>query len=366
MPSVIRTLTKTLSALALVTASSISQAEVESQLLAQGLDHPWAIDWLSPHEALVTERSGQLWQIRLSDGERFAIDGLPPIQAEGQGGLLDVQIQTLDEVQWVYLSLVAPHPTGGLGTELWRGQLNDRRLVQKERLFQMNRGGSGGRHFGGRIALTEDYVFLTLGDRGTPDRSQDLADHAGSVIRLHLDGRIPDDNPFLTVEGALPELFSVGHRNPQGAAIHPSTGELWLHEHGPQGGDEVNRVMPGANYGWPVITYGRTYGLGRPIGEGTKKPGLEQPLLYWDPSIAPSGMAFYQGDLIPEWQGQLFIGALKARLLARLDYTDRVRQLSQEFQGEFGRIRDVREGPDGALYLLTDSADGELIRLTAR
>ncbi len=364
MQSVIRSVKYALVALSLTAMSHGIQAAIQVQTLARGLDHPWSIDWLSKDQILVTERSGQLWQISLNTEERSAIDGLPPIQAEGQGGLLDVQVQIVDDIQWVYLSLVAPHPDGGLGTELWRGQLSDRRLVQQERLFQMNRGGSGGRHFGGRIALTEEHVFLTLGDRGTPDRSQDLADHAGSVIRLHLDGRIPYDNPFLNTEGALPELFSVGHRNPQGAAIHPSTGELWLHEHGPQGGDEVNRVMAGANYGWPVITYGRTYGLGRPIGEGTEKPGLEQPLLYWDPSIAPSGMAFYQGDLIPEWQGQLLIGALKARLLARLDYADRVRQRSQEFQGEFGRIRDVREGPDGALYLLTDSANGELIRLT--
>lgn len=342
-----------------------AQGSVRHTVLATDLINPWSIDWLNPDEVLITERDGRLIQLNLQTGSRTAIAGLPPVVASGQGGLFDVRVWPNQGTPWVYLSLAGPHPAGGLGTELWRGQLQGDRIVALERLFRMQHGGNSGRHFGGRIALNATHVYLTIGDRGEPDRSQDLRDHAGSIIRLHLDGRIPDDNPFLTVPGAQPEIFSYGHRNPQGAAFHPDSGQLWTHEHGPQGGDEINRIAPGRNYGWPVITYGRNYGLGTPIGEGTEKDGMEQPLLYWDPSIAPSGMTFYQGDAIPQWRQQWFVGALKAQQLVRLTETaEGVRQAERLFRGEFGRIRDVREGPDGALYLLTDSGRGQLIRLS--
>jgi glucose/arabinose dehydrogenase len=207
-------------------------------------------------------------------------------------------------------------------------------------------------------------LYLTLGDRGDKDRAQKLNDHAGSVIRLHDDGRVPDDNPFVKRPGALAEKWTLGHRNMQGAALHPQTGELWTHEHGPQGGDEVNVIRPGLNYGWPIITYGVNYGVGTKIGEGQAKLGMVQPLQVWVPSIAPSGMAFVSGSQFPQWQGNLLVGALRDQMLVRLTLEGE-KVLSEErlFQGQFGRIRDVRIGPDGLVYLLTDEAQGAMLRL---
>jgi glucose/arabinose dehydrogenase len=224
---------------------------------------------------------------------------------------------------------------------------------------------SGGRHFGSRLVFDRaGYLFITLGDRGDQDRAQRLNDHAGSVIRLHDDGRVPADNPFAGRAGALPQKYTLGNRNMQGAALHPETGVLWTHEHGPQGGDEVNVIRPGRNYGWPVITYGVNYGVGTKIGEGTHKAGMEQPLHKWVPSIAPSGMAFYTGDKFPRWRGDLFVGSLKFQLLVRLKLDgETVVQEERVLEGELGRIRDVRVGPDGYIYLLTDSSDGALVRL---
>jgi glucose/arabinose dehydrogenase len=207
-------------------------------------------------------------------------------------------------------------------------------------------------------------LFITLGDRGERERAQKLGDHAGSVIRLHDDGRVPEDNPLVHMSRPKGEIFSWGHRNIQGAALHPETGVLWTHEHGPQGGDELNIVSAGANYGWPVITYGKEYVTGWDIGEGTHKEGMVQPIHVWTPSIAPSGMAFYTGDRFPGWRGSLFVGALKFQLLVRLELDgERVVKEERYLQGELGRIRDVRSGPDGYLYLLTDARNGKLIRL---
>ena len=356
------------SLLALFVAFSLAvsaDTSVRAHYLADELTHPWSMDWLSDDELLITERDGNLIKLNQRTGERMTISGLPPIAVNGQGGLFDVRLLRDDQGHWVYLSLAGPHPAGGMGTELWRGRLVGDRIDAINNLFRMRHGGTSGRHFGGRLALDASYVYLTIGDRGEPERAQDLMDHAGSIIRLNHDGSVPTDNPFIERQ-ALPELYSIGHRNPQGAAFHPETGELWTHEHGPQGGDEINRISAGLNYGWPTITYGRNYGLGTPIGEGTEKEGLEQPLLYWDPSIAPSGMAFYRGNALPQWRNHWFVGALKAQTLVKLSQTSNgIRQNERLFRGEFGRIRDVREGPDGALYLLTDSARGQLIRLSA-
>ena len=238
-------------------------------------------------------------------------------------------------------------------------------------LFKMQPKSSAGYHFGSRIVFDrQGYLYLTLGDRGDSpskgfgQRAQQLNDHAGKTIRLHDDGRVPSDNPFLKTPGARPEIYSLGHRNMQGGALHPESGRVWTHEHGPQGGDEVNILAAGANFGWPVITYGVNYGIGSKIGEGTEKAGMMQPLLYWVPSIAPSGMAFYSGRNFPKWKGNLFVGALAKQLLMRV-VLDGEKVLAQErlFEGKLGRIRDVREGPDGNLYLLTDESKGELIRL---
>jgi glucose/arabinose dehydrogenase len=224
---------------------------------------------------------------------------------------------------------------------------------------------SGGRHFGSRLVFDRSgHLYVTLGERGDQERAQRMDEHLGKVVRLHDDGRIPADNPFRSRPGALPEIFSLGNRNVQGAALHPVTGELWAHEHGPQGGDELNVIRAGANYGWPVITYGRNYGTGTQIGEGTHKAGMVQPLHYWVPSIAPSGMAFYSGERFARWRGNLFVGALKDEMLVRLTLDgEKVVGEERMLQGRLGRIRDVREGPDGYLYLLTDESSAVLARI---
>jgi glucose/arabinose dehydrogenase len=265
---------------------------------------------------------------------------------------------------FIYLAYAA-RGNDGVGTELARGRLVGHRLENLEFLFKQTPKGTRGAHFGGRIVFDrEGYVYLTLGDRGEMARAQRPDDHAGSVIRLHDDGRVPKDNPFIGRQGWKPEKFTLGNRNMQGAALHPQSGMLWTHEHGPQGGDEINVMRPGVNYGWPVITYGANYGLGTRIGEGTSKEGMAQPLYHWVPSIAPSGMAFYTGDKFPRWKGNLLVGALRDQMLVRLELDgEKVVREERLLKGVLGRIRDVRAGPDGFIYLLTDASHGVLARL---
>jgi aldose sugar dehydrogenase len=253
----------------------------------------------------------------------------------------------------------------GYGTEVARARLVGSRLEGAEVIFRQSPKGGTGRHFGSRLVFDRaGFLYITLGDRGEQDRAQKPDDHAGSVIRLHDDGRVPADNPFAGRPGWKPEKFTLGNRNMQGAALHPVSGLLWTHEHGPQGGDEVNVMRAGVNYGWPVITYGANYGLGTKIGEGTHKEGMAQPLHRWVPSIAPSGMAFYTGERFVRWKGDLFVGALKDRMLVRLRLDgEKVVREERMLQGVLGRIRDVRAAPDGYLYLLTDDSDGVLARL---
>jgi len=333
--------------------------------LLEGLEHPWSLAFLPDGSMLITERPGRLRLVRGGRLEARPIAGLPQIAASGQGGLLDVVLHpAFASNQLVYLAYAA-RGTDGVGTELARGALKDGRLENVQVLFRQNPKGHTGRHFGGRIVFDRaGFVYLMLGDRGEMERAQRPDDHAGSVIRLHDDGRVPADNPFVGKPGWKPEKFTLGNRNLQGAALHPGTGALWTHEHGPQGGDEVNVIRAGTNYGWPVITYGANYGTGTKIGEGTHKPGMAQPLHVWVPSIAPSGMAFYAGDKFPRWHGDLFVGALKDQMLVRLKLEgEKVVKEERMLQGVLGRIRDVRTGPDGYLYLLTDSSDGVLARL---
>jgi len=245
-----------------------------------------------------------------------------------------------------------------------RGELDGARLANLEIIFRQVPKTSGGNHFGSRLVMAPDgTLFITVGERGERERAQDTTVNRGQVIRIHADGRIPEDNPFVGKEGHRPEIWSYGHRNPQGAALHPETGKLWVHEHGAQGGDEVNIPEAGRNYGWPVIAYGRHY-FGGKIGQGTRKAGMEQPIFYWDPSIAPSGMAFYTGDRFPKWKGNLLVGALNYRLVARL-VLDGEKVVAEErlLEGFGDRIRDVRQGPDGYVYLLTDESDGRILRL---
>ena len=334
--------------------------------LVEGLEHPWGLAFLPDGGMLVTERPGRLRVVDKSGRlEPRPIAGLPRIVAQGQGGLLDVALHPrFTENNLVYLSFVA-RGEGGIGTEVARGRLAGNHLENVQVIFRLQPKSGTGRHFGSRLVFDrEGYLFITLGDRGEQERAQRPDDHAGSVIRLHDDGRVPSGNPFVGKTGWKPEKFTLGNRNLQGAALHPQTGLLWTHEHGPQGGDEVNVIRAGANYGWPVITYGVNYGIGTKIGEGTEKAGMTQPVHYWVPSIAPSGMAFYAGDRFPRWRGDLFVGALRDEMLVRLKLDgEKVVKEERLLKGALGRVRDVRSGPDGLLYLLTDSPSGALLRL---
>ncbi len=352
-----------------VTRAAAPSAQVKPRVILENLGHPWSIAWLPSGEILVTEREGRL-RLLSADFKRLSppIAGLPDTLAVGgQGGLFDVAVHpNYDKNGWIYLAFAEQaRGASGVGTALIRARLRDGRLVDVQPLFRMQPASRGGRHFGGRIVLDrQGYVFLTLGDRGDEERAQRPNDHAGSVIRLHDDGRVPADNPFVGRAGSLPESFTRGNRNIQGAALHPQTGELWTHEHGPQGGDEINIIRAGRDYGWPTITYGVNYVTGTRIGEGTHKPGMEQPLHVWVPSIAPSGMAFYSGKVFPQWQGSLLVGALRGQTLVRLELKEgRVVSEERLLTNQVGRIRDVRVGPDGFVYLLTDAPDGKLIRL---
>ena len=334
--------------------------------LVTGLENPWSVAFLPDGRMLVTELGGRLRLV----GQGFQLDpkpieGLPEIVAQGQGGLFDVVLHPkYAQNGWIYWAYNAPG-SGGWGTALARGKLQGKRMTEVQELFSMQPKTRSSHHFGGRIVFdTSAMLHLTLGDRGDKDRAQKLNDHAGSVIRLHDDGRVPANNPFVKLAGAFAEKWTLGNRNMQGAALHPITGELWTHEHGPQGGDEVNVMRSGVNYGWPVITYGVNYGLGTKIGEGQVKAGMVQPLQVWVPSIAPSGMAFVSGSQFPQWQGDLLVGALRGQMLVRLTL-DGEKVLNEErlLQGRLGRIRDVRMGPDGLVYLLAGEAQGSLLRL---
>ena len=334
--------------------------------VVEGLEYPWGLAFLPDGRMLVTERPGRL-RIVGKDGKLVpqAVAGLPQVAVHGQGGLLDVALHPrFTQNDLVYLSYAA-RGEGGISTEVARGRLSANRLENLEVIFRQQPKSGSGRHFGSRLVFDrEGYLYITLGDRGEMERAQKADDHAGSVIRLHDDGRVPADNPFVGKPGWKPEKYTLGNRNIQGAALHPRTGQLWTHEHGPQGGDEVNVIRAGVNYGWPVVTYGVNYGIGTKIGEGTHKPGMAQPLHFWVPSIAPSGMAFYSGNKFPAWRGDLFVGALRDQVLVRLKLDgDKIVSEERMLKNVLGRIRDVRSGPDGYLYLLTDESNGVLMRI---
>lgn len=333
--------------------------------LSRGLQQPWSLAFLPDGRMLVTEKAGRLRILQDGKLDPQPVAGLPEVTVHGQGGLMDVaRHPRFADNGLVYLSYAA-RGEDGVGTEVARGRLAGHRIEDLQVIFRQSPKGSRGQHFGSRLVFDrQGYLYITLGDRGEMERAQRPDDHAGSVIRLHDDGRVPTDNPFVGRPGWKPEKYTLGNRNLQGAALHPLTGLLWTHEHGPQGGDEVNVIRAGANYGWPVITYGVNYGIGTKIGEGTAKPGMEQPLHKWVPSIAPSGMAFYTGDKFPQWRGDLFVGALRAELLVRLKLDgEKVVREERLLQGVLGRIRDVRAGPDGLIYLLTDESRALLARL---
>lgn len=347
--------------------------------VAEGLDHPWSMAFLPNGDMLFTERAGRLRIIRDGVLQADSIAGVPAVRAQGQGGLLEVALHpNFAQNRLIYLTFSKPNADASEGTTaLVRGRFDGERLTDVEELFEAKAWSRRGAHFGSRIAFDGDgYLFMTVGDRGAnPDPAtvnshpaQDLSNHQGTVIRLHDDGRVPDDNPFVGRPGALPEIWSYGHRNLQGLAFHPETGDLWSDEHGPQGGDELNLILPGRNYGWPVIGYGLQYG-GTVIHASTRQEGMEQPRHYWVPSIATSGLLFYTGDAFPGWKGSVFVGGLVGQQLARLTLDGQHVTGEETLLEGFGRIRDIRQGPDGFIYLAIDARRGgrtPIVRLEPR
>jgi glucose/arabinose dehydrogenase len=339
--------------------------KVTVTVFARGLEHPWGLAFLPDGRMLVTERSGRLRYVGKDGSLSEPIADVPAVHAKNQGGLLDVILDPgFFQNSVIYLSYAERGDGETNGTAVARARLDGSRLADVTVIFRQQPKFASNHHFGSRLVFAGDgNLFVTTGERNSQrDLAQDLGTHIGKVLRITKDGKPPADNPFVGREGALPEVWSYGHRNIQGAALHPETGELWTHEHGPKGGDEINVARSGRNYGWPVITYGREYS-GPSIGEGTGKEGMEQPLHYWVPSIAPSGMVFHSGNAFPAWKGQLFVGGLAAEQLVRLELGPDGRVRSEERIAIGKRVRDVREGPDGALYLLTDEDAGEVLRV---
>jgi len=342
------------------------KAAVRVETVAGGLEHPWALAFLPDGRMLVTERPGHLRIVERDGRISEPLAGVPEVLARGQGGLLDVALDPrFADNRLVYLSYSEPGAGGAAGTAVARGRLGEGRLEDVRVIYQQQPKVRSSLHFGSRLVFARDgTLFVTQGDRGAyRDGAQDLSVGFGKIVRIKPDGSVPRDNPFVGRAGVRPEIWSYGHRNVQSAALHPKTGRLWTVEHGARGGDELNRPEAGKNYGWPVITYGIDYS-GATIGEGTAKPGMEQPVYYWDPVIAPSGMTFYTGDAFPDWKGSLLIGSLQPGLLVRLTLEDGKVAREERYLGELReRIRDVRQGPDGLLYLLTDSSDGRILRV---
>jgi glucose/arabinose dehydrogenase len=336
------------------------------ETVAKGLENPWALAFLPDGRILVTERPGRLRIIEPDGRVSKPLDNVPRVLARGQGGLLDVALDPrFAENRLVYLSYAEPGEGNMAGTAVARGRLAEGRLDDVQVIYRQQPKVEGGGHFGSRLVFARDgTLFVTQGDRiGYRERAQDLSSGLGKIVRINPDGSVPKDNPFVSRSGARPEIWSYGHRNVQSAAFHPETGQLWTVEHGARGGDELNHPEAGKNYGWPVITYGVDYS-GAKIGEGTAKPGMEQPVYYWDPVIAPSGMTFYTGAAFPDWKGSILIGSLTPGLLVRLTLKGGQVAREERYLGDLReRIRDVRQGPDGLIYLVTDSRDGRLLRV---
>ncbi len=340
--------------------------QIKAEIIAENLEHPWGLVFLPNKDILVTERTGTLRKITKTGFlDPKPIMGLPKIEQNGQGGLLDIILHpNFQQNNLIYFSF-SEKTKDGLGTAVAYGKLEKNNLKDVKVIFRLLPKTDTAFHFGSRLLFDQNnFLFITLGDRGSRPRAQNLNDHAGSVIRIYEDGLVPDSNPFFYSKKTQKEIYSYGHRNIQGIAIHPSTQKIWTHEHGPQGGDELNIILKGKNYGWPIITYGKNYVFGTDIGEGTHKKGMIQPIHYWVPSIAPSGMIFYTGDKFPKWHGNILIGSLKFHQLVRLEIkNNEVVHEERLLSNKFGRIRDVKQGPDGYIYLLIDSKNGKIIKL---
>ena len=350
-----------------VIADEIYRSENHSfsiETVVDGLEYPWSMEFTSDGKILITERPGRL-RIFENDELSAPVKGLPEIKAEGQGGLLDIALDAdFINNKILFFSYSAGNLLG-IGTEVSSAKLVNDELKELKLLFKALPKSRGGRHFGSRLLLTNDNsLYITLGDRGEMKRAQNINDHAGSLIRINKDGEIPKDNPFIKRLDAKAEIYTYGNRNIQGIALNPGTYDIWTVEHGPQGGDELNLMKPGINYGWPVITYGVNYGTGTQIGEGAHKDGMAQPAYHWVPSIATSSLLFYNGKEFPNWKGNVFVSSLKFGQLVRLKMiNNKVMEEERLINGAVGRIREVKEGPDGLLYILIDDANGKILRL---
>ena len=359
-------------AVALDEVRETEEAAIQVETVADGLDHPWGIAFLPDGNALVTERPGQLRHLSSDGALSEPLSGVPEVDARGQGGLLDVALDpSFDENRLVYLTFAEPGPDGTNSTAVARGRLSAdaSALENAEVIFSQQPKLPSTKHFGSRLVFDGGgHLFVTLGERSEEQfrgQAQDLDSHLGKVVRINPDGGVPEDNPFVDQEGALAEIWSYGHRNIQAAAINPESGALWEIEHGPRGGDELNIPQPGENYGWPEVSFGVNYS-GTPVGTGeSDAPGFADPIYQWTPVIAPSGMTFYTGDAFPEWQGDLFVGGLASTALVRLELDGNTVVHEERILDDANlRIRDVVQGPEGALYLLTDEDNGEVLRIT--
>jgi glucose/arabinose dehydrogenase len=333
--------------------------------VAGGLEYPWGLTFLPDGRMVVTERPGRMRLVSKDGKLSEPLTGVPAVLAQSQGGLLDVAASPqFEKDRLLYFSFSEPGE-GGAGTAVARGKLTDSALEQVQVIWRQTPKVNSGLHWGSRIVFRPDgTLFITMGDRyNQRPLVQNLSTTIGKVVRINADGSIPEDNPFVNRKDARPEIWSYGHRNAQAAALHPQTNELWTVEHGARGGDELNNPQAGRNYGWPVITYGVDYS-GVKIGEGTARDGMEQPVYFWDPVIAPSGATFYSGNAFPDWKGNLFIGSLNPGALVRLEMSQgKVTRETRYHAGEQARIRNVRQGPDGFLYVLTDAPKGKILRL---
>lgn len=336
---------------------------VDTLVTSDEMRTPWGLAFLPNNDILVTDRGGSLYLFK--DGQLHTVSGAPDVRAKGQGGLLDIELHpNYEENGWIYMTYSKPIEGGDLGTTtLARAKLKDLQLVELEDLFVAKPAVKQAHHYGSKVVFDKKgYVYFSMGDRGEQDNAQLLSNHRGKVFRLHDDGSVPKTNPFVRIEGALPEIFSYGHRNPQGLAIHPETDELWETEHGPKGGDELNLVQAGRNYGWPEITYGINYN-GTIITEETVREGIQQPIMYWLPSIGPCGLTFVSSDRYPKWKGDLLAGSLAFKYIERVDLeAGRVIHKEKLLEG-LGRIRDISQGRDGYLYVAVEGNPGMIVRL---
>lgn len=326
--------------------------QITAELVVPELEIPWGFDFLPDGSILLTEKSGKL--IHYTNGKKITINGLPEIKVLGQGGLMDVKLHpNYAENQWVYLTYASPEGEGrGVNTAVMRAKLEGNQLTDQKVLYKASPNSSKPYHFGSRMAFDNNgYLYFSIGDRGSRDENpQDIKRDGGKIYRIHDDGKIPNDNPFVNTSGAKAAIYSYGHRNPQGMVKHPITGEIWIHEHGPRGGDELNIVRKGKNYGWPVITYGINYS-GTKITDETFRPGMEQPIYHWVPSIAPSGLEVIGSNKYPDWKGNVLAGSLVFQYLERLVLEDNKVTYREKLLDGMGRVRSVNQGPDGLIYV---------------